>query len=141
MRGHEVWLESKDARINLCRFVQPCLRAQHIAQILLRFNECGLQIDRFGEMLDRLVRSAQAPEGLSDIVVKIGNVVVERNRSADEFDCKFVASRLHPKDAEQVQTIEVMRDGCQDLPIKTLGLRELAPLVTVDGLCKHLLDV
>ncbi|MBV8752800.1 MAG: hypothetical protein JO328_08070 [Hyphomicrobiales bacterium] len=73
--------------------------------------------------------------------MKIGNLVVEPDRLADQFDRKLAATGLDGNQPEQIETVKLIRNRCQDLPVERLGLRKLAPLVKRDGFGKNLLDI
>lgn len=77
----------------------------------------------------------------ADVVMEIGNLVVERDRLADQLDGKLAAAGLDRNHSKQVKAVKMLRDPGQDLPVEILGLRKLALLVKRDGFAKSLLDV
>lgn len=146
MRLGMVLLE-RDGAPELCqRVIQATPLAQgqsegeaSVREILLRSKKLRLQINGFGEMIDRPLQLSHAAKSFAHVVVKIRDPVVRRDGLADQLGGEFVAAGLDREDSEQIKAIEMSRNSLQNLPVKTFGLREVASLVQLDRFGKKLL--
>src|SRR5262249_702060 len=126
--------------IDRCRLIEFALGLQHVAEVLPRFEKSRLQVCRLGEMTGGPLQVAKPAKCFADVVMKIRDLVVEQDCLADQLDGTLLGAGWDRDESEQVEAVKMIRDPCQDLPVKMLGLRKLAALVKRDGFGKSLLD-
>ena len=93
------------------------------------FGMVGVEPDRPPVMGLSFAQTAERPQDIADVAVEVRDAVIARDRLADQFNGKVVASALVGDDAQQMQGAGMVRIDRKDLPVKALGLIEAAGLM------------
>src|SRR6266545_8151593 len=110
-------------------------------EVLERFEEPRLKLERATEVRDSLFLVVQGDQDQTQSVVELRDFSIERDGFDEQVARLGVMTCLIRDEAQQVKCIEVFRIGGEDLTIEGFSFRNLAALVEREGLLERLLDV
>ena len=117
-------LERDDALVARHRLGTAPDLHQRVAEIGMRLGIIGLEARGVLVVRDGLVQAAERLEREGDVVMALGNAIVDRERLPDRIDRRLRLAALQGEDADMVQGADVPAVGGQDLTVEVFGLEQ-----------------
>lgn len=76
-------------------------------------------------------------QGIAQVVVKLGNIRAQRDRTVDILNGHFLVASFVADDTEKMQGIGVIRIDAKNLSVEPFSLLPLSGLMALDGAHKY----
>ena len=119
--------EAGNRLVDLARFLEER------AEIIQCFGPLRTKCYGTLQVLDRFLAPAGVHQGQRDIELIIGRRWIDGDRFGNQFDRFFMIALLVRQDAEQIQSIGVIRLLGEDLVVKRLGFGQSPGAMVFDG--------